>query len=153
MSDISFLAHFINEEIYLIDEQPVDEQPVDKQPVDEQQVNEQPVDPATGELCLIVTDSPPGKADLKFLHKIFASVDVAPQRLKIQDFTTALPADSSKVFFFGDAHQSLEPYVIREKEGQHLVQAHSLQEISRDRDKKLKLWEVLQTLFPTPKSP
>lgn len=131
MADRNFLSAFIKEDIYLIGKTP----PVTAGA------------PSKGEKYLVVTPSPLSNHDREFLYKIFEAVQI-PQEMLFISAEKLSVKDYKAAFYFG-----IEPvdqsgyYQKRLVEKTPLIMAHQLSEISADREKKKKLWEVLKTMF------
>lgn len=131
MSYENFLTNFIDEPVYLIQE--------NKRP---------PVEPGP----VIIVESQLTDRERQFLHKIFAAVSVPPDSLQIQNRSQNIHAGAPQVFFFGTAPQDELYYQIHQAEGQALIYCHELSEIAADQEKKRQLWGVLQRLYPNPRS-
>ncbi len=133
MSKRNFLSTFINEEIYLVDQ--MQEQSISaKSPVIEK--------------CLCVVPGTLSAADTRFLHKVFAAVDIDPQMLEVAE----RPESSGPVraiFYFGVSpqDQTYDYYQYHQVEGKPVINAHSLAEIAGDNDLKRKLWSALKACF------
>lgn len=133
MEHPGFLKYFINEEIYLLNDQYA--QPEQAKVEDNQYL-------------VVVPVTPLSEADQEFLYKIFAAVNVAPEILKISKDHYNLE-DHPLAFFFGTRHEHnpVNLYEATAEDSCTLVQAHSLAELAEDSDKKRLLWNVLKSCF------
>lgn len=134
MEQRNFLSHFINEKIFLIDDQ---EGSSEESSVAEDRI-------------LIVTPEQPSEEDQALLNKIFASIGIPVERLNLTEGNYDLN-QYSMAFLFGMDHDAMElPLYEKNHLGNSVVvRAHSLGDIGSDNLKKRKLWGLLKTLFST----
>lgn len=171
MSDIAFLSQFIEEPIYLIEEEAernayqetVEHKEAEK--VEEPKVEISPLPTFGSNLkhCIILVNwTEEVDTEKEFLLKIMASVKRSKNDVLIamlgnasQEQVDALLAEHNhrQLLDFGTGKLSktdqAEYYTAWKDAGKTYLKAHSLAEIAQDVDKKKLLWKELQQIFLT----
>lgn len=133
MEDLHFLNYFITEDIYLIDHK-------DSTPP--------PETPVSPKKHLAVIAGHLSEEDRAFLFKIFESVEINPDMLKITGTDFNLNDHPTAIFFGTQPGEgSLKLYHQYTLDDCVVIAAHSLSEIAGDNTKKRKLWKILQSCF------
>lgn len=130
MSERNFLSEFIQEEIYLIEQ-------------DQSSSKSQ----SSTQKYLVITPKHLPETDLEFLHKIFKAIKVTPDQLEV---SAEEPVDESflAIFYFGKIPEDWAGNYYQKDPAVDTptIVAHTLSEIATDNGKKRKLWSVLQEL-------
>ena len=136
MNNFSFLAEFIDEEIYVItDTQTTSEQKGESKPTVKSNIhiitNEVVLNNPSSELAVL-------------LSKILSAVKLDFSKINLSD--TLDDSFQGKAIIFGDI-SSNEKYKIEQKEGLQILRADFLRAIAASPDLKKALWGALKQLF------
>lgn len=141
MTSNTFLPLFLNEEIYLIRDGMSQQKPVFMG--------------GNSQGILIVVSNPTtdflSSEEDKLLQKILLSVELTYNDVAIVNVSKSSfeAIDFKKALSFGAPHSpQTNYYQLEEIEGKQWLLVDSLSEIAQDRNKKKRLWQHLQLLFP-----